>query len=356
MSGDHADPLVSIIMPSYQYARFLREALDSVRAQTYSHWELVAVDDGSTDGSREILQAFAATEANRVRLILHERPAGCSAGYNEALSVARGDYVAFLSGDDTLVPERLEVQVAAFEKNPSASLCHGDLDVIDASGRTTARLKNSSLPRHLVPWFVYTRGTPFWTPTVMLKGRDWRFSTDLEIYSDVELWVRAAAAGEVLCVSVPLARWRRHGANLSLSGARARRDRARLLSWMRRSYPLEELFPRPIVAWGWWSFRHCVLRALAASAMAAARQRAWRVAFDDVLRTARAAIIGYGLRRGRSLVPAPWLVRVCGPTERGRCRDGDDPERFTATELSLPKRLPIHAGAGDVAELQRRPR
>src|SRR5687768_2954052 len=117
-------PLVSIVLLSRDYARYLPDALASVRAQTCPDWEVVAVDDASADGSAELLRRFADEGGDRCRLILRSRPAGCSAGYNDALAVARGRYVAFLSADDVLAPDRLERQTAALEADPHLRLCH----------------------------------------------------------------------------------------------------------------------------------------------------------------------------------------------------------------------------------------
>lgn len=102
-------PRVSVVLPVYNAATTVARAVESVRAQTYADWELVVVDDGSMDGTREILREFARVDA-RIRLI--ERPhAGVAAAANAAAEAARGEFIAQLDADDVAWPERLAAQV-----------------------------------------------------------------------------------------------------------------------------------------------------------------------------------------------------------------------------------------------------
>ena len=93
-------PLLTIIMPVYNVARYLDEAIASVTAQTITDWELIIVDDGSTDGSSEICDRHAVSD-NRIRVI-HQKNSGVSAARNAALEKARGSIVGFIDGDDTI--------------------------------------------------------------------------------------------------------------------------------------------------------------------------------------------------------------------------------------------------------------
>ena len=100
-------PFFSIIIPVYNVAPYLRECLDSVLAQTFTDWEAICVDDGSTDESGAILDEYAAKDS-RVRVI-HQKNAGVSAARNAALSVARGAWIGFVDGDDAIAPNWLEI-------------------------------------------------------------------------------------------------------------------------------------------------------------------------------------------------------------------------------------------------------
>lgn len=107
-------PEISIVVPVYKGVRFLRETLDSVRAQTFADWECLCVDDGSKDGSGALLDELAAGEP-RFR-VFHRENGGTSVARNFALSQARGRYIAFLDEDDVYRPQMLEVLHAAAEK------------------------------------------------------------------------------------------------------------------------------------------------------------------------------------------------------------------------------------------------
>lgn len=125
-SADHPEKpgLVSVVVIFLNEERYLREAVESVLAQDYPHWELLLVDDGSTDGSAEIARSFAASDA-RVRYLAHpgRENRGMSASRNLGLSEARGEYVAFLDADDIYLPQRLSRPVEILESCPSVAMC-----------------------------------------------------------------------------------------------------------------------------------------------------------------------------------------------------------------------------------------
>jgi len=108
-------PLISVIMPCHGMGRYIREALESVGAQSYSNWEILAVDDcGPSDGTDQTVAAFASNHANhRVEWIRHEMNKGVSAARNTAIQAARGEYLAFLDPDDYWKPEHLQYAVEA---------------------------------------------------------------------------------------------------------------------------------------------------------------------------------------------------------------------------------------------------
>lgn len=107
-------PLVSIVMPVFNGAQFLAEAVDSVRAQFYSNWELFICDDGSTDGTEELARAYAEQEPRRIRVLAHpgHENLGVSATRNLALRHALGELIALLDADDVWLPHKLEEQTA----------------------------------------------------------------------------------------------------------------------------------------------------------------------------------------------------------------------------------------------------
>lgn len=108
------DELVSIIMPSYNTANYIVESIKSVLAQTYTNWELIIVDDCSTDNTDEIVQPFLSDE--RIKYFKNEKNSGAAVSRNKALREAIGKWVAFLDSDDLWLPEKLERQIAFMKK------------------------------------------------------------------------------------------------------------------------------------------------------------------------------------------------------------------------------------------------
>lgn len=108
------DGLVSIIMPSWNTARFIRESIDSVRNQTYTNWELLIVDDCSTDNTDEIVASYS---DERIRYFKNEKNSGAALTRNRAMREARGEWIAFLDSDDLWTPEKLERQLQFMKEN-----------------------------------------------------------------------------------------------------------------------------------------------------------------------------------------------------------------------------------------------
>jgi glycosyltransferase involved in cell wall biosynthesis len=117
---------VSIVTPFLNAGPFLREAVDSVLAQTYPQWELLLVDDGSTDASPAIARAFVRAHPGRIRYLTHDRRAnkGASASRNLGATVARGEYIAFLDADDVYLPGKLAAQVPLLDAHPEAGMLY----------------------------------------------------------------------------------------------------------------------------------------------------------------------------------------------------------------------------------------
>jgi len=121
-------PRVSIIVIFLNAERFLAEAIESVLSQTYSDWELLLVDDGSTDAGTVVARRYAEHQSGRVRYLHHEghRNLGMSASRNLGIRSARGEYVAFLDADDVWFPNKLAEQCAILDAHPEAVMVFGD--------------------------------------------------------------------------------------------------------------------------------------------------------------------------------------------------------------------------------------
>lgn len=123
----NSKPLVSVVTPFFNAEKFFEEAIQSVLAQTYNNWELLLVDDGSTDGSTEIAQRYAKQYPERVRYLKHDRHQnrGKSTSRNLGISNGRGKYIALLDADDVFLSEKLAKQVEILESQTEAAMVYG---------------------------------------------------------------------------------------------------------------------------------------------------------------------------------------------------------------------------------------
>lgn len=135
-------PAISVIIPVYNSERFVGGALQSVLDQSFRDFEIVVIDDGSTDGSREIIERF------RGPITYHyQTNRGAAEARNRGLSLARGAWVAFLDSDDIWYPNKLAVQMDCVRCYPDVSFFYSDIDVIDEAGEITERRFLSQPPR-----------------------------------------------------------------------------------------------------------------------------------------------------------------------------------------------------------------
>lgn len=130
MQDDSRSPLVSVVIPTYNRARFIRDAISSALAQSYANIEVIVVDDASTDQTSSIIDEFG----DAVRYIRQETNAGVGAARNAGVRAARGSLVAFLDSDDRWHPHKLEKQVALWQADRSAGIVGGSCDYIDEDG------------------------------------------------------------------------------------------------------------------------------------------------------------------------------------------------------------------------------
>ncbi|WP_170947155.1 glycosyltransferase family 2 protein [Bordetella genomosp. 2] len=145
MTHEHP-PAVSIVMPAYNAGRFIGAAIDSVLAQTCQDWELIVVDDASTDGTAGLVRAYQQRDA-RIRHERQPRNQGVAAARNRALEMARGRYVAFLDSDDTWEPAKLARQLAFMEQS-GAAISYAAYLRVDDDGRELSRVRVPAVVRY----------------------------------------------------------------------------------------------------------------------------------------------------------------------------------------------------------------
>jgi len=212
-------PRISVVMPVYNGETFLKPAVDSILAQTERDFEFLIIDDGSTDGSHAILQAYA-DQDHRVRLHLRNHE-GLVPALNFGIAEARAPYLARMDADDIALPTRFARQLEVLEADPGIGALGTHVEGIDVAGRPlrpfTPPVDHDSLDtRHL------TRGDPrLWHPSVMMRTEILRdlggYSADFPYTEDLDLWLRIAEVARLAVVPEVLLRYRLHLASVSVT-------------------------------------------------------------------------------------------------------------------------------------------
>ncbi len=224
-------PIVSVCVASYNHARFLPAMLDGILGQTFRDFEIVVVDDGSTDNSLEVLQGYARRNPEIIRVYTHPgaRNLGISATINLGFEKSRGKYWCTHASDDVSYPDRLERQVAFLESHPDVGWVYGIADLIDENGAPLDGQFGSDLSSctDLVENSIWEN--PIVAPTTMIRRdcvlRIGPFDEEV-LYSDWEYWIRLAAHYSPAFVPGSVLKYRVHGRNTSIGVPRgARLDR-----------------------------------------------------------------------------------------------------------------------------------
>lgn len=209
-------PLVSVIINNYNYGRFLREAIDSVLKQAYSNVEVIVVDDGSTDESRDIITSYQ----NRIIPVLKEN-GGQASAFNAGFLVSRGEIVCFLDSDDVWLPDKVSVVVeAAALDSEAVVICHRMQD-IDIEGKLTGKSRPESLGKGNIKSKVLNSGGWWQRPPTSAMGFRRKYlekvmpipETSFRISADGFIGDLAPILGNVISVNEVLALYRIHGAN-----------------------------------------------------------------------------------------------------------------------------------------------
>jgi glycosyltransferase involved in cell wall biosynthesis len=206
-------PRVSVIMPSYNHARFLRETIDCVLAQTFTDWELVIVDDRSSDDSPAIIHSY---KDPRIRYSQNEKNSGTYPTLNRCLDLSSGEYIAVLDSDDIWAPTKLEKQVAALDKYPEASFSYTFGTTIDENGQPFGEhhrdLPSEPLQQPLPSLLLENR---ILASSVVFRRGLIRFDPEAVTSGDWTALLRLCKRGMAAYIDEPLTFWRQHTVNTS---------------------------------------------------------------------------------------------------------------------------------------------
>jgi glycosyltransferase involved in cell wall biosynthesis len=186
-------PLVSIVTPSYQHARYLAATMDSVLNQTYPNIEYIVIDGGSTDGSREIIQA----RADQLAYWVSELDQGQTQAINKGFARATGQILAWLNSDDTLEPDAVAQAVAYLKQHPEVGLVYGEANFIDEHGRVIGRFPaaQTSYTRLRRGYVHIPQQAAFWRADLFRQVGP--LDESLYFAMDYDLWCKLSAVSQI---------------------------------------------------------------------------------------------------------------------------------------------------------------
>lgn len=266
---------ISVIMTSYNYAHFIKEAIDSVLNQTYFDFELIVVDDGSSDNSVEIIKNYCDKD-ERIKLFQHngERNLGLRKSVILGVEKSQGDYIAFLESDDIWEKNNLEEKIKIIEKFPEAKIIFNDVELFgdeevisdyDKYFKMNRKiLSNKNFPTNLFSAFSFQNLIPTFS-CIMVEKNEMKkadFNTTVEGFLDHWIWAHLAYENKIYYINKKLTLWRMH--KRSFVEQRQKQNEKNFLSdiykslilkghrknmffWKRHKYPKIEKFFR-----GFW--------------------------------------------------------------------------------------------------------
>lgn len=227
-------PKVTILLTCYNHVKYIPVALESIRSQTFTDYDIIALDDGSTDGTREWL-----SEQTGIKVVFNEQNLGTYGTLNKGLDMATGEYVAVFNDDDVWMPTKLEKQVALLDNNPRVGLVHTEGEFIDGEGKVFEgeplgfkfpRFETGDILLDLVYENKIIASAALFRRKIVEEIGGFN-----EMYfgsGDWEMWFRIAERYDVGCVNEKLSQYRVHGANASHKLEKIWRDDERLRDWM----------------------------------------------------------------------------------------------------------------------------
>jgi glycosyltransferase involved in cell wall biosynthesis len=241
-------PRVTLGIATFNRETYLAEAISSGLAQEYEDFELLVVDDGSSNPAiAEVLEGF---EDGRLRVVRHDENRGIAGAYNTMIAEGRGELIAMLGDDDVCLPGRLARGVAIFDEHPETGVVHGDALVIDDQGHVTGRWESRDFTQAALVQAFFRSHNYLVDPTRMVHRRVYEavggYDSSYRIAQDMHFWLRAAREFRFRhCPGGPLISFRRHGENTSDESARELEieNVERILEEAIERYELRELVP-----------------------------------------------------------------------------------------------------------------
>lgn len=202
------NPLISVILPIYNSEQYLKEAMNSILNQTFTDFELLAINDASTDSSLKIIKSFA-NKDKRVIIINNQSNIGLVKNLNIAIGLANGKYIARMDSDDNSDITRFEKQINFMESNPEIGIVGAWISEMGSNKKWHYPLEHDEIYKYLI------YGSPFSHPVVMIRRSVFidhhiRYSEDFKVGQDYELWSRLLKVTKAANLPQELLKWRKH--------------------------------------------------------------------------------------------------------------------------------------------------
>jgi glycosyltransferase involved in cell wall biosynthesis len=209
-------PKISVLMPMFNSEKYIRKAIESILNQTFQDFELVIVNDGSTDESVNIVHSF---QDKRIRLVHNEQNQGLAKTRNRLIAEAKGEFIAWLDSDDMAYPQRLQIQVDFLEKHPKHAFVASWARLVDNDGNPTGGFIKSYIPDTHLPALLLFVNYIVQSSVLLRKSLlpSQHYNLDYPPTEDYELWVRIAQNHPIAILPNILVDYRVHDTNISFT-------------------------------------------------------------------------------------------------------------------------------------------
>lgn len=222
------EPLVSVVMPAYNSEGYIAQSIQSIIDQTYNNWELIIINDGSSDKSVEIVNTF---NDKRIKLFHNETNCGLAVTRNKLFDLAHGDFIAILDSDDLARPDRLTKQVSFLTANQDYGMIGSWISLIDGQGiRLNKTMKYKAKPQE-IPGILFLDNY-FSQSSVMMRkaiAMSQKYNLEYPPCEDYDLWIRVSRITKVWNLQESLIDYRVHNSNISKTQADRREVSERLI-------------------------------------------------------------------------------------------------------------------------------
>jgi glycosyltransferase involved in cell wall biosynthesis len=204
-----AEPLVSVIMPVFNAGFFVCDAIQSVLNQTYQHWELIIVNDGSTDDSKEIILSIHDPRISYIE----QTNAGVSAARNAALRMMKGDFFCFLDADDEFTPNSLESRLNVFKTSESTAFVDGTIEIYDENLENLIRVRKADFVGDPFYELLKINPTVFFGPSWMIRNKQdhyYNFNEGMSHTEDLWFYFQISSQGAFTCTDKVMLKYRSH--------------------------------------------------------------------------------------------------------------------------------------------------